>query len=184
VIQRRTKAPHLGEGPFLFRHTGAASRGIAAIELVVVIGATVLMGAVCASAFHTYTVRSNVAAALAMADGTQRSVADAFRELGMPPPDRSAAGLPYEAPTGEYGETLDVVDGRIDIRFGDDAAMAIAGRTLSLTPFETVSLEIVWVCGNRIPGVGLEPLGFAGGSRRASQVVTTIDARYLPPSCR
>jgi hypothetical protein len=47
-----------------------------------------------------------------------------------------------------------------------------------------VGRDIVWICGNALPGAGLEPLGFAGGARRAVQTITTIDARYLPSACR
>ena len=50
--------------------------------------------------------------------------------------------------------------------------------------FEAVGRDIVWLCGNALAGPGLEPLGFAGGARRAVQTITTIDARYLPSACR
>ena len=74
--------------------------------------------------------------------------------------------------------------GRVDVRFGRNADDAIAGRTLSLTPFETADQRVVWLCGNKLPGPGLEPLGFAGGAAEPVQILTLIDVRFLPPSCR
>jgi pilin len=85
---------------------------------------------------------------------------------------------------GAYVDNVEVVDGRIDLRFGRAADSAIAGQVLSLTPFETADLEVVWVCGSAVPDVGLHPLGFSGGFRQAVQAPTSIERRYLPPECR
>jgi hypothetical protein len=85
---------------------------------------------------------------------------------------------------GDYVASVAISDGRIDIRYESGADPVIAGHTLSLTPFETASRDVVWVCGNALPGAGLEPLGFAGGAQRAVQTITTIDPRYLPSECR
>ena len=81
-------------------------------------------------------------------------------------------------------ESIDVANGRVGVRFAAGADAALAGRTLFLTPFETASREVVWVCGNRLPGPGLNTLGFAFGGRRPVQLVTAIEPRYLPSTCR
>jgi len=80
--------------------------------------------------------------------------------------------------------SVTIVDGRIDVLYGSLADPALAGRQISLTPYETVDRHVVWTCGNRVPGPGLEPLGFAGGGRTAVQLPTTIEPRYLSRSCR
>ena len=151
-----------------------------------VIAVTALVGALGVSAVRTYVVRAQIAAGVTLTATTQDQVARAFRSSGLPPTNRQSAGL---SPGGsddnaEYVEAIDIADGRIEIRFGSSADSAIAGQTLSLTPFETADLRVVWICGNKIPGVGLNPLGFAGGARQAVQVLTTIEARYLPSTCR
>jgi type IV pilus assembly protein PilA len=162
-----------------------ACHGITVIELLMVVAVTMLIGAVGVSAFRTYVVRARIAESLALASSAETRVERAFRSTGLPPTDRHAAGLPAGADAyGDDVESIDVVNGRIEIRFGDAADSAIAGRTLSVTPFETADLRIVWICGNKVPGVGLNPLGFAGGASQAVQVLTTIEARYLPSSCR
>jgi len=166
-------------------HTSVASRGFTVIELVLVIAVTLLIGALGVSAFWTYVIRARIADSIGTTIGIQEQVVQAFRHTGLPPADRREAGLPpSEAePTMDIA-AVEIADGRIEIHFAETAETAIANRTLSLTPFETVDQQVVWICGNKIPGVGLKPLGFAGGARQAVQVLTSIEPRYLPPTCR
>jgi type IV pilus assembly protein PilA len=164
----------------------SARGGFTVIELVATLAVTALLVAVGVSAYRTHVVRDQVAATVVRSEVLQARVAEAFRRLGMPPRDTAEAGISPEAPAmlGGHIEALTVIDGRIEVTFGSGADPAISGERLSLTPFETVSREIVWVCGNKVPDLGLEPLGFSGGARQAVQVLTTVDARYLPSSCR
>ncbi len=168
------------------RNSPSCSHGFSLIEFAAIVAITVVIGAVGVSAVRTYIVRAQIAESVAQAGFVQESVTNAFRSFGVPPVDGQAASLTSRAKEhwADYIDSMDVVNGRIDIRFGGTAHSAIAERTLSLTPFETADQQVVWVCGNKIPGVGLSPLGFAGGSRQAVQVLTTIEARYLPPTCR
>jgi type IV pilus assembly protein PilA len=155
-------------------------------ELAIVLAVTALIAGLGASAYKTYVVRGQVSQSLVLASHVQRQVAQSFERDGDPPANREAAGLSRDASDdrGRYVDSIDVVDGRIDLHFGNAADAAIAGRTLSLTPFESVSRDVFWVCGNRVAGMGLRPLGFANGARQAVQVVTPIEPRYLPPACR
>jgi Tfp pilus assembly protein PilE len=163
-----------------------AGRGVTSIELALALAVTAVVGALGFSAYTTHVVRTEIARSIAAADAAQRDVERAFARDREPPRDSQSAGLPTVRPsvTSSYVDSLDIVDGRIDLRFGAAASLAIAGRTLSLTPYETATQQVVWVCGNRIPGLGLQPLGFANGSRRAVQVLTNIPPRYLPSNCR
>ena len=166
--------------------TPATVRGFSAPELAIVLAVTALIAGLGASAYTTYVVRGQISQSLALAAHAQRQVALAFERDGDPPANREAAGLSRTKSDdqGRYVDSIDIVDGRIDLHFGDAADAAIAGRTLSLTPFESASRDVFWVCGNRLAGVGLRPLGFANGARQSVQVVTPIEPRYLPPSCR
>ena len=159
-------------------------RGFTVIEFLLIAVFTAVTAALGVSAVHTYVVRQQVAASVTLAGAAQDGVARAFRRSGVPPADDTEAGLPPANSLGDYVEAVRVVDGRIELHFGAAADPAIAQRPLSLTPFETADRTVVWVCGNKVPGVGLEPLGFAGGGRQAVQVLTTIEPRYLPPACR
>jgi type IV pilus assembly protein PilA len=161
-----------------------SNRGFTLVELALVVAITMLMAMLAISAYRTYKVRNQVATGIAVSIPAQDRVIEAFRRWGTPPANAKAAGV-SKGPTGTlFVETLDVVNGRIDVRFSAAAYDAIAGKTLSLTPFETADQEVVWLCGSELPGVGLNPLGFASGSPQAVQVPTGIEARYLPSSCR
>jgi len=163
----------------------ASQRGLTTVEVVVALAVTGLMLSLVVSAVDTYVVRGQVAESLALAVPLQHRVVHAFRSSGVPPGDDLVRGQATGEPAGNpYVDNIDIVDGRIDLRFGREAGAAIAGHVLSLTPFETADLEVVWVCGSAVPGVGLQPLGFSGGSRQAVQAPTSIEPRYLPPGCR
>ncbi len=157
------------------------SNGFTLLELAAAIALAILVAALAVSAYRTYTVRGQVAAGLMLATDAQVRVVATFRSDGQPL--TSIAG-PDEKSDGRFLASVAVVNGRIDIRFGRGADGAIAGRVLSLTPYETADLEIVWLCGNKIPERGLQPLGFAGGTAQTVQIPTTIETRYLPQTCR
>jgi type IV pilus assembly protein PilA len=167
-------------------HPQRRDGGFSSLEALLVIAATALLGALGVSALRTYLVRGEIEESVALARYAQHQVTRAFRRAGTPPADREAAGLGEAAAgsEGRYVEETRVVDGRIDLVFGAAANAVLAGRTLSLTPFETAAGEVVWVCGSKPPGVGLKPLGFAGGGPLPVQPPATIEPRYLPPACR
>jgi type IV pilus assembly protein PilA len=160
--------------------------GVAAIELVVAVVVTALMGTVLASAYHTHAVRSQVAAGIALAAAARERVTAAFERTGEPPLDRRGAGLADDPTLGASGvvDAIAIDKGRIDISFGGTADAAIRGGVLSLTPYETAGREVVWICGNKVAGVGLNPLGFASGTVQAVQRAARIAPRYLPSGCR
>lgn len=157
------------------------ARGFTLIELAVIVAITAIVGAAGVSAYRTHGAREHIVASIALAMPLQRAVEASFIKSGTPP---TALSQVTELELGEHLGAFKVVDGRIELEFGDTKLETLRGRTLSLTPFETADLRIIWICGNRIPGVGLEPLGFAGGGTQATQVLTTVEARYLPTSCR
>ena len=160
--------------------------GFSAIELIAVLALTLIVGALGVSVYRTYSVRAEIASSVALTADLQRRVASYFKSHAEPPADRDAANVSSADidGIGPFVESVEIVDGRIDLQFGREADASISGRSLSLTPFETVEQDVVWVCGNKIAGRGLKPLGFAGGVRQALQVLTPIDARYLPSTCR
>lgn len=168
------------------RHTRRKD-GFTTIELVLVVAATFVVVALGASMYRTYLVRAQIGASVAGASATQRLVVAAFKHNGSPPLDAGATGIDDPVRrllTGAYVGSFEVHNGRIDLRFSANAHVEIAGKILSLTPFETTELDVVWVCGNATPSVGLKPLGFASGALQAKQVPTPIADRYLPASCR
>jgi type IV pilus assembly protein PilA len=159
------------------RHRSAFTLG----ELGAVLAATGVVTALAYSAYRTYAVRSEVSEGVVLASDLIPTVTELFRRHGEVPATVDPAPARERSP---FVESLSVVDGRIDVVYGGQADPAIAGRRISLTPYETVDRHVVWICGNEIPGPGLEPLGFADGGRRAAQIPTTIETRYLSEPCR
>jgi Tfp pilus assembly major pilin PilA len=158
------------------RHRSAFTLG----ELVAVLAATSIIVALAGSAYRTYAVRKEVGAGIALANELIPAVTERFLRHGEAP-----VVLPADVDrTNPLVESVTIVDGRIDVLYSDTADASIAGRRISLTPYETVDRSVVWLCGNALPGPGLEPLGFSSGGRQATPIPTTIEVRYLSGACR
>jgi len=163
----------------------APSRGIATVELALVVAVTLVMAAVAVSAYRTYSVRSEVRTVVAAVAQVQNMITEAFGRTGMPPiSERDVPGMQGAAPRHSYVEVVAIDHGRIEIRFGSDADVSLRGQSLYVAPFETMDGEVVWLCGNRPPDVGLYPLGLFDGAPPLPPLLTTVDPRYLPSECR
>src|SRR5262249_52598288 len=96
--------------------------------------------------------------------------------------DRAAAGLtPNPAATsGRHVSGVDVVNGRVEVVYGNSAFAALAGKKLVLTPYakreDDGTSSVVWRCGYA---------GVPEAAREISSYATsTVDPRYLPSGCR
>lgn len=156
------------------------------VELALCLIVTAVMTAIGMSAYHTYRVRSQVAASILLTESIRAALAESYQREQRTPDSSNPSELIARAPAEieRWIESLAVVAGRIDLVYGREADAAIAGRRLSLMPYENAAREVVWICGNAIPAPGLEPLGFSVGGPQAAQIATTIEARYLPRDCR
>jgi Tfp pilus assembly protein PilE len=165
--------------------TPAGARGVAAIELAVVTAVTLVMAALAVSAYGTYTARQEVRGSLAAVTSVQALVTVAFKRTGVPPvSERELPGLPSAKQPDRLIEAVRIKHGAIEMLFGNGAEKSLRGRSVHVTPFETMDGEVVWICGLRPPEVGLYPLGFSGGTNLEAQAGTTVEPRYLPAECR
>jgi hypothetical protein len=116
------------------------------------------------------------------------SIADAFLDSGEAPATRANVGMsPTPTDTsGKYVESVDVVNGTLVVEFGHEANEVIHGLVVTLTPYETGELGVVWSCGLSDPPSGLDPMGTAGGGNAANPAnpTTTVPLHYLPATCR
>jgi len=160
------------------------SKGFTVVELVIVVAIVGILASIAITAYQTYTVRAQVTEGLNMAAGLKAPVVDAYNITGMPAADRAAAGMtPLATDTqGKFVSQVNVVNGRVDITFGNDVHQDIFGDTLSTTPYMSAGGTIIWRCGAApapVDGVLL-----AGGGITSAHKASTIDSRYLPSSCR
>ena len=159
--------------------------GFTLIELMIVVAIIGILAAIAIPAYQNYTVRAQVSEGINMSAFAKARIHDRFLNRGDAAVDRVATGLtanPADT-SGKYVTQLDIDNGVLVITFGHEANASIHGLYVTMTPYETPELGVLWRCGSApVPPGAL--LGTAGGGNRAVYIPPTVPDQYLPSSCR
>ena len=168
-------------------------KGFTLIELMIVVAIIGILAAIAIPAYQDYTIRSQVSEGLTLAGAAKAAVAESFSQSGLPPANRTEAGMsPLGNDTqGKYVTSVDVATGVITITYGNEANAKITqggADALSLTPYESNDASVIWRCGNAVDpttsGAAAGVLGWNSGGAQATYVPATIESKYMPKACR
>ncbi|MCE3003537.1 MAG: RDD family protein, partial [Xanthomonadaceae bacterium] len=140
--------------------------------LMVPVGGILL--AIAIPAYQDYTVRAQVAGALASAAGAKVAIAEYALTNRALPDSLEAAGASALVPGG----TLELRDGVLVLTVAAPGTQA-DGTTLAIEPYQSADGNIAWRCGGSPP-----PAGASDIAEGDSQILSSLDSRFRPASCR
>jgi type IV pilus assembly protein PilA len=152
IADAKRRADRVRQLKYLDREGGTSSVAIVVLVLLLFpgVGGVGMLAAIAIPAYQDYIVRAQTVEGFELAEPVQAAFLQAFNATGNVPSDLVAAGLPPDRIEGKYVDSVDLRDGRIDIRYGHEANVRLAGRVVSLTPYEArdgAKTSIVWRCG-------------------------------------
>lgn len=163
-------------------------KGFTLIELMIVVAIIGILAAIAIPAYQDYTIRAQISEGMTLAASAKAAVAESYLNRGEAPVNRFAAGMSAAAgdTSGKYVDQVNVTNGTITIRYGNDANQSIDQETISLTPYETADGSVVWRCGYALAPTGLSLMGTSGGGNASAYVPPSagMDPRFVPAACR
>jgi type IV pilus assembly protein PilA len=170
-----------------FTQMNKLQQGFTLIELMIVVAIIGILAAIAIPAYQDYTIRAQVSEGMNLAAAAKTAVAEDFLNEGVPPANRTDAGMTATATdtVGKYVTGVGVANGVITVTYGNEANAQINNQTLTLTPYESIDLSVVWRCGNApVPGTpALSTMGSNAGAG-TTYVAPSVLSQYLPSACR
>ena len=139
-------------------------RGFTLIELMIVVAIIGILASIAIPAYQDYTIRAQVTEGLNLAATAKNAVSTYHADRGTFPANNDEAGIaPLDQIVGAYVDQVEITDGNIQIRYGNEAHAAINGSHLQLTPSTALVGSVGWNC---------ETVG------------DEIENKHLPAACR
>src|SRR5688572_22245144 len=163
-------------------------KGFTLIELMIVVAIIGILAAIAIPAYQDYTIRSQVSEGLTLSADIKAGIAEYMAQTGTWPANLQEAGVASAGGTAadkaaRYVESVDVVDGTIQIVYGKDANAKIDQARLDLQPLVNVNGDVVWVC-----GAAIDPLNASDtpspGATPSPDGASTLADKHMPASCR
>lgn len=150
--------------------------GFTLIELMIAVAVIGILAMISVQAYQDYTIRTQVSEGLSLASAIKASSSEYYQDRGTWPASNASLGI--GTISGKYVSDISVQNGSIDITYGIQANLTIAGEKLSLRPATNANGDIAWVCGTR-----KEPVGHTvAGTNATTFTVTT--SKYVPSNCK
>ncbi|MFA6038008.1 MAG: pilin [Legionellales bacterium] len=136
-------------------------KGFTLIELMIIVAIIAILAAIAIPAYNDFTTRSKVSEGMSLASTAQLAIVEYFVLTGTWPENNQDAGLAEPAMiSGEYVESVTVLENQVLVLFKSNAGTGLSGHTIMMQANNTQG-SMTWVCSSE-----------------------DIDGNFLPQNCR
>ncbi len=158
----------------------AMLRGFSLIEVVIAIAIIAILALMVMPYLAEQTARQQIKDSMELAEVAKAGVNKYYAGSGGKfPSENAVAGVPAaEKIIGNYVTSVAIVDGGVNMTFGNNSHALIKGLVLSIRPAyvaDTPAVPLSWVCAGKPVPSGMEVAGVNA---------TTLKVTSLPVECR